>query len=175
MGKGKSIKESAYDEADYKKMEKNHRAIKIIVSGLSSGDKAKVLLHKTIKEKWDALSKIHQGNLDDKRDRILALLQDWDNLAMGEKEEIEDFHSRFLTLVNALKFLEEEIEDWKQVVNALQCLNSTWDPITNAFHAQGGMKNLDNDYLFGKLSAHGGWDTEEESSTKRAQRQELGS
>ena len=43
------------------------------------------------KEKWDALAKIYQGSNDVKRDRISALLQDYDNFTMGEKETIEEF------------------------------------------------------------------------------------
>ena len=106
-GNGVKVPKDDYDETDYKKEEKNHRAKKIIKSGLSSSDETKVSPFLTTKEKWDAMAQIHQGNLDVKRDRITALLQDWEHLSMGEKENIEDFHSRFLVLVNSLAFLGE--------------------------------------------------------------------
>ena len=84
-GNDNVIPENDYDETDFKKEEKNHRAIKIIESGLSIGDETKVSPFLTAKEKWEALGRIHQGNLDVKRDRITALLQDWEHLSMGEK------------------------------------------------------------------------------------------
>ena len=70
--------------------------------------------------------------------------------------DIEDFHSRFLVLVNALAFLGEIVPSWRQVLTVLQCLNSTWDPIANALQAQGNTKDLDIEDLFGKLSSHAG-------------------
>ena len=121
------VPEDNYDENDHKKEEKNHRAIKIIESGLSSTDETKVASFLTARDKWNALGRIHQGNEDTKRDKITALLSDWENLAMGEKETIEDFHSRFLILVNGLAFLGEVLPSWRQVTKVLQCLNSSWD------------------------------------------------
>ena len=58
----KNIKDkplSMYEEIDFKVKEKNFKALKIIMSGLSPSDKRKVLSSKTAKEKWDALEKIY--------------------------------------------------------------------------------------------------------------------
>ena len=84
-GNGQVIPEESYDENDFKKEEKNHRAVKIIESGLSAADETKVVSFLKASEKWNALSRIHAGNLDTKRDKIEALLTYWKNLAMGEK------------------------------------------------------------------------------------------
>ena len=132
----------------------NHRAVKIIKSGLSIGDETKVSPFLTTMEKWEALGRIHQGNLDVKRDRITALLQDWEHLSIGEREDIEDFHSRFLILVNGLAFLGEKLPPWRQIIKVLQCLNSTWDPIANALQENGNTKEMDVEDLFGKLSSY---------------------
>ncbi len=152
-GNGTVVPEADYDENDFKKEEKNHRAVKIIESGLSANDEAKVSSFLTAREKWDALGRIHQGNEDTKRDKIMALLTDWENLAMGEKESIEDFHSRFLILVNNLTFLGEILPSWKQVTKVLQCLNSSWNHITGALMANSNTKDMDVEDLFGKLSS----------------------
>ena len=61
------------------------------MSGLGSSDKRKVLSSKIAKEKWDALEKIHQGFANVKQDRIVSLMQDYDNLCMNDKDEIEVF------------------------------------------------------------------------------------
>ena len=101
----------AFTVNDLTKDEKNMRVLKLLTSGLDNSDKRKVLENITAKEKWDALAKIYQGTKDVKRDRISALLQDYDNLAMGEKEIIEEFQIRFLTLINSLSHLGEKIEN----------------------------------------------------------------
>ena len=123
------------------------------MSGLGPSDKKNVLSSKTEKEKWDVLEKIHQGTSNIKRDRIVSLLQDYGNLRIKDKEEIEDFQARFLTLINSLAHLGEEIPNWKQVTKVLQCLNKTWDPVAIHFHTQPTTKDLDIDEFFGRLSA----------------------
>ena len=70
-----------------------------------------MLAFKSAKEKWDTLKKIHQENQDVKRDKIIALEEEFNSLQMGDNEDIEDFHSRFLGVVNKLAFLGETIDE----------------------------------------------------------------
>ena len=95
-------------EAQLKELEKNHKALRLLTIGLGDSDK-KILSSLTAKEKWDALEKIHAGSEDVKQDRISALTQDYNNLRMHEKETIEEFQTRFMSLVNSLTYLGEEI------------------------------------------------------------------
>ena len=152
----KLIPEANWDEAEYKKIERNNKALKLIIHGLSPGDQRKVMSHVTAKDKWDALKRLNEGGTDVKRDRISALYQQYDNLEMKDGEEIEDFHTRFTTIINNLSFLGETIENWRQVTKVLQSLNSQWDPVALSFQTQAHTTNLDVDDLFGKLSAFGG-------------------
>ena len=80
---------------------------------LGQSYKRKVLSSKIAKEKWDALEIIYQGSNDVKRDMIMTLWQDYDNLLMKDKEKIEDFQVRFLILINSLAHLWEYIPNWK--------------------------------------------------------------
>ena len=50
---------------------------------------------------------------------ISALTQDYNNLRMHEKETIEEFQTRFMSLVNSLTYLGEDIPSWKQVTLVL--------------------------------------------------------
>ena len=109
--KGALISEEKWDEAAYKKIERNNKALKLIIHGLTPGDQRKVMAHKTAKEKWDALKKLNEGGTDVKRDRISALYQQYNNLEMKDSEEIEDFHTRFTTIINNLSFLGETVEN----------------------------------------------------------------
>ena len=82
------------------------------------------MAHRTTKEKWDALKRLNEGGTDVKRGRISALYQQYDTLEMKDGEEIEDFHTRFTTIINNLSFLGETIENWRQVTKVLQSLNT---------------------------------------------------
>ena len=117
---GEPIPEDKWDEAEYKKIERNNKALKLIIHGLSPGDQRKVMSHKTDKDKWDALKKLNERGTDVKRDRISTLYQQYDTLEMRDGEEIEDFHTRFTTTINNLSFLGETIENWRQVTKVLQ-------------------------------------------------------
>ena len=144
------------NEAQLKELEKNHKALRLLTGGLGDSDKRKFLSSLTAKEKWDALEKIHAGSEDVKQDRISALTQDYNNLRMHEKETIEEFQTRFMSLVNFLTYLGEEIPSWKQVTRVLQCLNKSWEPIALHFQTQPHTKKFDIDEFFGKLSAFKG-------------------
>ena len=56
----KEIKEENFTEIEYKKDRKNHIAIRLITTGLSTSDRRKVLACRTAKEKWDELEKIYR-------------------------------------------------------------------------------------------------------------------
>ena len=115
----KLVSFTSFTTEDLGKNEKNMKALKLLTSGLDNSDRRKVLGSLSAKDKWDALDKIYQGSTDVKRDRIAALLQDYDNFAMGEKESIEDFQARFLTLINSLSYFGEQVANWKQVNKVL--------------------------------------------------------
>ena len=110
---GKPVPFGSFTAEDWTKNEKNNKALKLLTSRLDNSDRRTVLGSPSAKEKWDALAKIYQGSNDVKRDRISALLQDYDNFNMGEKETIEELQARFLTLINSLAYLGERIENWK--------------------------------------------------------------
>ena len=97
------------NEAQLKELEKNHKALRLLTCGLGDSDKRKILSSLTAKEKWDSLEKIHAGSEDVKQDRISALTQDYNNLRMHEKETIEEFQTRFMSLVNSLTYVGENI------------------------------------------------------------------
>ena len=107
----KPVSFGAFSADDLTKDEKNMRALKLLTSGLDNSDRRKVLGSIAVKEKWDAFAKIYQDTKDIRRDRISAFLQDYDNTVMGEKESIEEFQARFLTLINSLSHLGEKIEN----------------------------------------------------------------
>ena len=107
----KHVAFNAFSVDDWSRDEKNMKALKLLTSGLDNSDRRKVLGSHSAKEKWDTLAKIYQRSNDVKCDRISALLQDYDNFAMGEKKSIEEFQARFLALINSFGHLREMIEN----------------------------------------------------------------
>ena len=77
-----------YTEADYKKVEKNSKVLKLITNGLSATEKRKVLSSLTMKDKWDALEKLYQGSNEVKRDMIATLLHDYNTIVMGDRKSV---------------------------------------------------------------------------------------
>ena len=47
------------NEAQFKELEKKHKALRLLTGGLGDSDKRKIISNLTAKEKWDALEKIH--------------------------------------------------------------------------------------------------------------------
>ena len=61
-----------YTDEDWKKLEKNSRPKKILYMDLLPTDLKKIIGYKTAKEIWDALRRLHHGNEDVKKNRILS-------------------------------------------------------------------------------------------------------
>lgn len=79
---------SLYNDRDYKILELNSRAKKVIHMALGSSNLRKVLRYKTAHEIWEALKRMYGGNEDAKKNRILAVLQDYDNATQGKDESL---------------------------------------------------------------------------------------
>ena len=70
---------SAYNDADYKILEINMRAKKVLLMALGPSDQQKALRYKTAHEIFTALKRIYESNDDIKKNRILALTKEYDN------------------------------------------------------------------------------------------------
>ncbi|KAL9669664.1 hypothetical protein QQ045_007211 [Rhodiola kirilowii] len=116
-----------YTDEDYKGLEKNARAKKILYMALSPGDQIKVAMYKTAKDMYDGLVRLYGGNEDIKRNRILAATKDYETVMQMKDESLEDFYTRFQVIVGQLEYLNEKLPEWKITHQFLQTLNSKWD------------------------------------------------
>ncbi|CAM8931441.1 unnamed protein product [Rhodiola kirilowii] len=131
-----------YTEEDYRKLEKNARAKKVLYMALSPRDQIKVAMHKTAKEMYDSLVRLYGGNKDVKRNRILAAIKDYESVMKRKDESLEDFFTRFQVIVGQLEYLNERLPEWKITHQFMQALNSKWDHVTLALQAQKGIKDI---------------------------------
>ncbi|CAM8991401.1 unnamed protein product [Rhodiola kirilowii] len=145
-----------YTDEDYKKLEKNARAKKVLYMALSPGDQIKVAMHKTAKEMYDGLVRLYGGNEDIKRNRILAAIKDYESVMQRKDESLEDFFTRFQVVVGQLDYLNEKLPEWKITHQFMQALNSKWDHVTLVLQAQKGIKDITLEELVANLQSQAG-------------------
>ena len=76
-GKDKEI--SLYSDVDWKALELNNRAKKLLHMALGPSDLRKVLRYNTAHEIWEAFKRTYGGNEDVKKNRILSAQKDYDS------------------------------------------------------------------------------------------------
>ncbi|CAM8940067.1 unnamed protein product [Rhodiola kirilowii] len=145
-----------YTDEDYKKLEKNARAKKVLYMALSPGDQIKVAMYKTAKEMYDGLVRLYGGNEDIKRNRILAAIKDYESVVQKKDESLEDFFTRFQAIIGQLEYLNEKLPEWKITHQFMQALNSKWDHVTLALQAQKGIKDITLEELVANLQSQAG-------------------
>ncbi|CAM8998978.1 unnamed protein product [Rhodiola kirilowii] len=145
-----------YTDEDYKVLEKNARAKKVLYLALSPGDQIKVAMYKTAKDMYDGLVRLYGGNEDIKRNRILAATKDYETVMQKKDESLEDFYTRFQVIVGQLEFLNETLPEWKITHQFMQALNSKWDQVTLALQAQRGIKDTTLEELVANLQSQAG-------------------
>ncbi|CAM8975462.1 unnamed protein product [Rhodiola kirilowii] len=124
-----------YDTADYKKLEKNARTLKVLHSTLEPGDLKKVIQFKDPSDIWDSLKKIYEGSKDVKRNRILAVQSEFNSLRQVKNESLHDYHSRFTGCLATLNNLGKKYKNWEITHRFMQGLGPEWDDISRTLAA----------------------------------------
>ncbi|CAM8909475.1 unnamed protein product [Rhodiola kirilowii] len=154
--KPKEKEKDKYTDADYKLLQLNARAKKVLYMALSTGDQVKMAVYKTPKEQWDGLARLYGGNQDIKRNRILAATKDYESVEQRKDESLDDFYTRFQIIVAQLNSLDEILPQWKVTHQFMQALNSRWDTVTAALQAQKGIKDITLEELVANLQSQAG-------------------
>ncbi|CAM8900025.1 unnamed protein product [Rhodiola kirilowii] len=154
--KPKEKEKDKYTEADYKSLQLNSRAKKVLYMALSPGDQVKMALYKTAKEQWGGLARLYEGNQDIKRNRILAATKDYETVEQRKDESLDDFYTRFQIIVAQLNSLDEVLPQWKVTHQFMQALSSKWDTVTTALQAQKGIKDITLEELVANLQSQAG-------------------
>ncbi|XP_070031750.1 uncharacterized protein [Nicotiana tomentosiformis] len=74
--------------ADFRMMEKNAKAKKILICGLSPDEYNRIFVCSNMKQIWDALQTAHEGTNQVKRSRIELLMRNYELFSMKESEPI---------------------------------------------------------------------------------------
>ncbi|CAM8887321.1 unnamed protein product [Rhodiola kirilowii] len=152
----KEKEKDKYTEADYKSLQQNARAKKVLYMALSPGDQVKMAVYKTAKEQWDGLARLYEGNQDIKRNRTLAATKDYESVEQRKDESLDDFCTRFQIILAQLNSLDEVLPQWKVTHLFMQALSSRWDTVTTALQAQKGIKDITLEELVANLQSQAG-------------------
>ncbi|XP_075088389.1 uncharacterized protein LOC142170388 [Nicotiana tabacum] len=86
---------SKFVAADFRMMEKNENAKKILICGLDPDEYNKISMCSNVKKIWDALQTAHEGTNQVKRSRVELLMRNHELFSMKESERIQDMMTRF--------------------------------------------------------------------------------
>ncbi|XP_070032526.1 uncharacterized protein [Nicotiana tomentosiformis] len=139
---------------DLRKWEKNAKAKKWLVSGLSPDEYSRIQSCTTAKEIWDTSQVAHEGTPQVKRSRG-TLYSKCENFTMKEGETIQEMYTGFTTLTNELKSFGMIIPKEYRVEKILtRVLPVTWESKITAIQESKNIATLPLDELIGNLTAY---------------------
>ncbi|XP_070042936.1 uncharacterized protein [Nicotiana tomentosiformis] len=111
--------------ADFRMMEKNAKAKKILICGLDPDEYNMISTSFNAKEIWDALQTAHEGTNQVKRSRIKLLMRNYELFPMKESEHVQEMMARFTIITNKLKSLGKVFTSEELVRKILRILPSS--------------------------------------------------
>ena len=94
-----------FDAEDFRKMEKNAKAKKVLYFGIGHDKYTCISECESAKDIWDALQVAHEGTNQVKQSRIELLMRQFELFEMGDRETVMDMYTRFTHITNELKSL----------------------------------------------------------------------
>jgi len=94
-----------FNADDFKKMEKNAKAKKLLYFVLSLDEHTCISECESAKDIWDALQVAHEGTNQVKQSRIELLMRKFELFEMGNCETMMDMYTCFTHITNELKSL----------------------------------------------------------------------
>ena len=97
--------EEEYISTDYKRLEKNAKAMSILQQAIAENETNRISAYSIAKEIWDTLELAFKGTSEVKRSKIDLLMSKYESSNMNRDEDINTCFGRFMTIVNDLKSL----------------------------------------------------------------------
>jgi len=94
-----------FDSDDFRKMEKNAKAKKLLYFGLRPDEYTRISECESTKDIWNALQVAHEGTNQVKQSRIELLVRKYKLFEISDKETIMDMYTQFTHITNELKSL----------------------------------------------------------------------
>ena len=127
---------------DFKKMEKNAKAKKLLYFGLGPNEYTRISKYESAKDIWDALQVAHEGTNQVKQPRIELLMRQFELFEMGDRETVMDMYTRFTHITNELKSLGKSFTTEELVRKILRFLPHSWEAKVMAIQEAKDMKKI---------------------------------
>ncbi|GJS45199.1 hypothetical protein Tco_0595320 [Tanacetum coccineum] len=137
-----------------KKLAKNNKAKMVIYNALPRKEYERIFMCETIKEIWDTLLIIHQGNSQVKDNKIDLLVQQYEQFTIPKEESIDNVFARFNTIITSLKALDEGFSCKNYVRNFFRALHPKWRAKVTDIEESKDLTSLSLDKLIGNLKVY---------------------
>ncbi|XP_070045573.1 uncharacterized protein [Nicotiana tomentosiformis] len=145
---------SEFVAADFRMMEKNTKAKKILICGLSPDEYNRISVCSNAKQIWDALQTAHEGTNQVKISRIELLMRNYELFSMKESEPIQNMITRFTIITNELKSLGNVFASEELVSKVLRILPASWESKVTTIQEAKELDKISLDELVGNLKTH---------------------
>ena len=170
-GKTVSKEPKEFDAEDYKKMEKNAKAKKLLYFGLGPDEYTRISECGSAQEIWNALQVAHEGTSQVKQSRIELLMRQYELFDMGDRENVMDMYTRFTHITNELKSLGKSFTTEELVRKILRILPRSWEAKVTAIQEAKDMNKITLDELIGNLQTY---ELRKNSQQKEEQKKDRG-
>jgi hypothetical protein len=108
----------------------------------------------TSKQAWDILRTTYQGNDKVKTVKLQTLRTHFETLKMTESENVDQFMTRVMGIVNQIRLTGEAIPDQRIVEKVLKSLPKKFEMVVTAILESKDLSNFSVDELMGSLLSH---------------------
>ncbi|GAB2289773.1 hypothetical protein Dimus_038063 [Dionaea muscipula] len=140
-----------YTTDDVKKLEKNAKAMRLLLCALGPDEYNRIFGKSTAKEIWDTLKTTHEGTNQVKQSKVDILVRQFELFSMHDDESILSIYTRFTNIVNELKSLDTTFSTEELVRKILRCMPDAWMPKITAIQEAKDLQTLPLEALIGNL------------------------
>ncbi|XP_070013383.1 uncharacterized protein [Nicotiana sylvestris] len=112
---------------DFKMMEKNAKAKKILICRLSPYEYNMISVCSKAKQIWDAFKTTHEGTNQVKRSSIELLKRNYELFSIKEFEPVQEMMTRFTIITNKVKLFGKVFISEELVSKVLRILLASWE------------------------------------------------
>ncbi|GAV61589.1 UBN2 domain-containing protein, partial [Cephalotus follicularis] len=99
--------ENEYNDNDFRMLQLNSKAKHVLFCAVGPNEFNRISSCDSAKEMWDLLEVTYEGTNQVKESKISMLVHEYELFMMYDNESISDMFTRFTTIINSLKNLEE--------------------------------------------------------------------